>query len=477
MNLNHTALQQLPPVRLACALAAETGAAVYLVGGAVRDALTGAPYRGDCDFAVAGDAFAPVVSEFTRRIGGHAIPWDRDQTRVVYRDPIGTHVSVDFARCRAGDIATDLALRDFTVNALAIAAAQLAGPCPPDIIDPLDGRKDIAGMIVRMCSPRAFDDDPLRMLRAVRFARQLGFDIDAATLGHAADRHALIKTVSIERVKKELFTVFGLPNPGLSLRQLLDTGLLVDLLPQTAAWRGYRQCPPHQFTLLEHSLRAVGHLDSMLKHSAHPVSPYLSELLEEGVTRRSLLMFSAFMHDSGKPEALQDAGGRRTFHGHDQRGARLNRSVAERLGLGRRCRRMVEAVTANHMRLLHLSRLEAVTERAKLRFLRDCGDVAPEVIMLSLADMLATCSSPVYQPQIDAAAGLGDELLARAFAAAGAPAAEPLLNGADIMNSLSVPPGPQVGMMLKKLHDAEREGLVNSRQEALAWLEARKAIE
>lgn len=473
--MKQTALQQLAPVRLARELAEQTGASIYLVGGAVRDALSGAWYKGDCDFAVAGDAYGMIVAEFARRLRGHAIAWDLDQTRIVYREPIGTHVSVDFARCRAGDITGDLLLRDFTVNALAIDVAQMAGPARPEIIDPLGGRRDIADRLIRMCGPGAFDDDPLRMLRAIRLARQLGFAVEGETMARAAAKHELIGGVSTERKKKELFTIFGLPDPGLSMRQLLHTGLLEALLPEIATWHGYRQCPPHQFALLEHSLNTLDHLDSILKNSAGPAPPYLNESLEEAVTRRSLLFFAALMHDSGKPQAAHEADGRRCFHGHDREGARINRAAAQRLGLGRRCRRMVEAVTQNHMRLLHLSSQKMVTERAKVRFLRDCGDVAPEVILLSLADMLATCSSPVYQPQIDAAAALGRELLARALEPRDRPGAGPLLTGQDIMACLGIPPGPQVGRLISQMHQAERDGLINSRQEALVWLEARKA--
>ncbi len=238
MNLQK--LKDLVPVQLACQLARETGVPMYLVGGAVRDTLTGVFFGSDCDFAVAG-RFDEIVSAFTHRVRGHAIPWDFNQTRIVYRNAAGAQESVDFARFKAPDIDGDLRLRDFTINALALDLRKLCETGDTALIDPLGGRQDIQNKIVRMCSSRSFDDDPLRMLRAVRFARQLGYTIDFATFSLCAEKHGLITNVSIERIKKELFTILHLPCPALSLRQLMQMGFMGLFLPQLADWAGV--CP------------------------------------------------------------------------------------------------------------------------------------------------------------------------------------------------------------------------------------------
>ncbi len=464
-------LYQLYPVQVARDVAQKTGVPIYLVGGAVRDALSGASPV-DCDFAVAGK-LEEIVDLFTRRVRGHAIPWDESQTRVVYRERGGRHVSVDFAQYKAGTILEDLRLRDFTINAMAVDIAGMSDAAEPDIIDPLGSRDDLEKNLVRMCGPSCFDDDPLRMLRAIRFARQLGFEIDPATLELCTRRHERIGSVSVERIKKELFTIFGLPAPALSFRQLLHTGLLGYLVPETRGWDEFEQCLPHRYSLLEHSLRTIEQLEKMMSSSGM-IAEYFSEVLEEGVTRRSLLVLAGFLHDSGKPAAASYADGRRSFHGHDRAGAQINLNAAERLGLGRRCRRMVESITAHHMRLLELSLLDTVTERAKVRFLRDCGGVAAEVALLSLADMLATSSAPAYQAQVQAACELGEELLGRALLPAQGAEHGPLLTGADILAELDIAAGPRVGAILEALHAAERRGLINTREEALAWLKSQQ---
>ena len=250
--------------------------------------------------------------------------------------------------------------------------------------------------------------------------------------------------------------------------------MLSTLLPEISGWEDYPQCPPHQFNLLEHCLKTVEHLEGMLTRYARQIPAYLAEVLEEGVTRRSVLFFAAFLHDSGKPAAAHEVAGKRCFLGHDQKGALINRSAARRLGLGRRCRRMIERITENHMRLLQLSFLEKISERAKLRYLRDSEDVAVEVVLLSIADMLATSAAPAYRMQHQTACALGEELLANAFSPAAEQRDGNLLNGRDVVAELGIEAGPQVGEILAELHLGERQGLINNREEAIAWLKTRK---
>lgn len=478
MNLQK--LKDLTPVQIACQLARETGVPMYLVGGAVRDALTGVFSHGDCDFAVAG-RFDDIVGAFASRVKGHAIPWDFHQTRIVYRTAAGAYESVDFALCKTPDIDGDLRLRDFTINAMAFDLRRLCETGDPALIDPLGGRQDLQNKIVRMCSSRTFDDDPLRMLRAVRFARQLGYTIDFSTFSLCTEKHNLITGVSIERIKKELFTILHLACPALSLRQLMQMGFMGLFLPQLASWVGVEQCPPHEHNLLEHSMLTVERLTDILDGgaaldpaSARRVGQYLAEVLEEGVTRRALLVFATLLHDSGKPGAAQEADGKLHFHGHDQEGSRINKAIAERLGLGRRCRRIMELATANHMRLLQLSLLEQPTERAKLRFVRDCEDVAVEVLLLAIADMMATSSDQAYLLRLETARALAAELLEKILDAPCVQDKDLLLTGKDIMDELDVEEGPRVGKLLHELNLAERQGRINTREEAMAWLKARK---
>jgi poly(A) polymerase len=313
------------------------------------------------------------------------------------------------------------------------------------------------------------------MLRAVRFARQLGCTIEPATLSLCAEKHGLISRVSIERIKKELFTLLHLSEPALSLRQLLQTGIAGVLLPEFAGWAQVVQGPPHQHNLLEHSLQTVERLSEIIDGAAlmrpAQAAQYLSQELEEGVTRRALLVFASLLHDSGKPGAAQEADGKRHFHGHAQAGGRINRAIAKRLGLGRRCRRMVETLTAHHMRLLQLCLLDRPTERAKFRLLRDCDEVRLEVMLLAVADILATGSDAGPHAKVQA---LAAELLEKALEPSYRQKSAPLITGRDIMKLLGIDEGPQVGRLLQELHRAEQEGRINTLEDAEAWLKAQK---
>jgi tRNA nucleotidyltransferase/poly(A) polymerase len=232
----------------------------------------------------------------------------------VYRSDSGAYETVDFAKFKAPDIDGDLRLRDFTINALALDLRKLCETGDTALIDPLGGRQDIQNKIVRMCSSRSFDDDPLRMLRAIRFARQLGYTIDFQTFSLCSEKHELITKVSIERIKKELFTILHLPAPAVSLSQLMQMGFMGLFLPQLEDRAGVAQGPPHQHNLLAHSLLTVERLTGIVDAAAgiegipeRRMREYLGEVLEEGVTRRALLVFAALLHDSGKPGTAQEA--------------------------------------------------------------------------------------------------------------------------------------------------------------------------
>ena len=173
----------------------------YLVGGYVRDQLLGRPSH-DADFVVAGEALR-LARKVADRFGGHFFPLDkeRDTGRAILRDEEGEPFFVDFARLRGEDIVADLALRDFTIDAIAL---DLSDPVGPRLIDPYDGCDDLRAGLVRAVSEEAFRDDPLRTLRAVRLAAELGMAIEPHTEALLREAAPLISRVSAERVRDEL---------------------------------------------------------------------------------------------------------------------------------------------------------------------------------------------------------------------------------------------------------------------------------
>jgi tRNA nucleotidyltransferase/poly(A) polymerase len=238
------------------------GVRAYLVGGAVRDMLQGRELH-DLDFAVPEGAIdlARIVSD---RLGGAFVLLDeeRDAGRVVLRNARRGPVSIDFTRFRGawpvpgglpraktrgdGGIVEDLGARDFTINAMAFDVGEGE---PGQVIDPLGGQADLAAGIIRATSPRAIADDPLRALRAVRLAGELGFTLAPATVRLIRESAPLLNRVSAERLRDELCKILAQPSAAGQLRALDSLGLLEPTLPEVAGLRGigrsdaWRQLP------------------------------------------------------------------------------------------------------------------------------------------------------------------------------------------------------------------------------------------
>jgi poly(A) polymerase len=460
-------------------IARQLSTPIYLVGGALRDALLGFSSKKDLDFIIAG-CFDDIVSTFAGRVHGKVIPWDFGQTRVVFRQG-DEAVSVDFSSCKGTGILDDLEERDFTINAMAVDTAQLRPDGDAAIIDPLAGRHDLEQRTIRACSPRAFDQDPLRVVRAIRFAGELGFTIEQATRHLLQQKAGLISQVAVERTKREFFMILGQSRARSALQVLMETGVIHQLIPELQVFRGVKQGLPHEHDLLDHSLQTVSELEMLLDAAPEHVADYneqikdhLLEGIEEGVTRRSLLMLSGLLHDSGKLKTRQEAHTQITFYGHEQVGARTNQELAARLGLGRRAQKMIELVTGNHMRLLQLARLARITDRAKARALRDMEDTALETLVLAMADSRATSTSPAHAAETGRIDALAAELMSGFFSPDAGLQAQPRVTGQDVMDILGIDEGPQVGEMLREISELERTGDLASKDDALQWLRKKK---
>jgi len=467
-----------PIVQSVSRIAQDMRVPLYLVGGAVRDALLGIDRVNDLDFTLA-EGFDDLVAAFARSQRATVIPWDIDQQRIVFRHG-AERFTVDVSRMCSPDIISDLKLRDFTVNAMALALHE------PGIrvVDPLGGQADLAERSVRMCSHQVFEADPLRMLRAYRFARQLSCVIESRTLNAIRLNSALIVRSARERVKREFFMILDAPQQEASLRALNDAGLLAHLLPDITRMNGFRQSPPHEHTLLEHSLKTVGFLDEAMRITdaycgglSAQRDGYLTQSLEDGVSMMALLCFAALLHDIGKPGCAVEDGTRIRCYGHELSGSRMIRTMARGIGLGRKAQSIAAALVEHHMRILHLSQLEGVSERARVRFVRDCGPASPGVCLLAIADSLATGSGPEYLQFSRRVRDSAADLCVRFFASGELLESEPLLTGVDVMAVLQTGQGPHVGRILRQAVQLERDGTFHTREDALTWLRSQKSTD
>ncbi len=293
----------------------------------------------------------------------------------------------------------------------------------------------------------------------------------------------LLGRVAVERIKREIFTILGLPCAAQSLDDLIQTGALAEIVPEMKSFSSMEQGYPHRFNLLEHSLHTVrmfeqilGDKTGVLKNHHSRIKDYLGCEIEQGVSRKSLLVFAAFLHDTGKTVTGETKNGRNTFYAHDYHGGRINGIISQRLGLGRNSRNMIVKITENHMRILQLSLLENLTERAKIRFLMDMDGVALEVIILAAADVLSTGTDKRYLQTVDRVLAFCREMIDRIYNPDIKDKKLQLVTGDDIMQILKIPEGGQVGLLLRKVWDLERSGTLKTRADAIKWLKTGKGL-
>ncbi len=471
-------------------VAAERGVQVWPVGGIVRDILMGRA-RHDWDFTVDRDALG-LARAVADTLGGAFYPLDteRDTGRVVLRSG-GRRVEMDFAGLRGPDLEADLRGRDFTVNAMAVG---------PDgrLVDPIGGLADLQARRLRAVGPEAFDQDPLRMLRAVRLVAELDFRLDARTAQWIIGRADALSRASPERIRDELARLLAAPAVAYHLQLTDELGLMAQIVPETAPLKEQRQTHPHRFNVWWHTLMAVEAAENILRQLSggpllsdytdapaqawedvgaliRPFAPMLTahfrHRLAGGRTRRVLFLLTVLCHDVGKPLTVtEDEQGRLHFYGHEGVGARM---TAERMRALRFSRAETErAATAirAHLRPAQLADAPGgVSGRAAYRFFRATGDAGVDVVLLALADHLSIWG-PNLQPdrwarRLEAARALLDHFFVRGK---GATALSPLVTGSDLMRELGLDEGPQIGKLLEAIREAQAEGEVTTREEALS---------
>lgn len=402
------------------------GHQAYAVGGCVRDLVAGLIPK---DWDVATDATPAEV----RRIFSRTVPLGLRYGTVQVRD-FGEAVEVTTFRTESGyadrrhpgrvefvdSIDGDLARRDFTFNALALDARGT-------LIDPFGGVGDLEARVVRAVGDPAarFREDALRMLRAVRFAAQLGAGIEPGTLAAIKAEAPLIGEISRERIRDEMNRILVAAHPVRGLVLMEETGLLAAVLPEVAACVGVEQNRFHRYDVWRHSLQTVAHVRGDLT-----------------------LRLAALFHDVGKPSSLTVAeDGHRRFYGHDCAGAEIAGNALRRLRYDAETVSRVTVLVRHHMRLHHLV---GAGDAALRRLIREIGpEQVPLLVELAEADIAAKGldnGTPAAQQEVHA------RLLALSRDDTQPVGLNRLaVDGTDVMRELGVGPGPVVGRALERL--------------------------
>lgn len=443
----------------------------WIVGGAVRDAALGAEVR-DLDLAVAGDPRA-AARALADALGGHSFELSAEFGiwRVVAAAP---GWQVDVSPLREGSIEADLAARDFTIGAIAVP---LGGG---EVRDPYDGLGDLERRVLRAVGERSFSEEPLRLLRAPRFAAGLGLDLDPDTAELARDAAPRAAEPAGERQLAELRQLLGGPDPLRGLRLMDELGVTAVVLPEVARLHGVGQGPNHHLdvhdhtlAVLEHTLEIEADLGRFAGERAAEVEALLAEPLADEMSRGTALRFGALFHDIAKPETRQEREGFVGFRGHDALGAEMIEAIfAGRLHASRRLTRHLQALTLQHLRLGFLIPERPLPPRRVHDYLRATEPVAVDVTLLTVADRLsARGAGPLASPEmVSAHLDLAREMIAAAldWRRDGPPA--PLLRGDEIAAALDLEPGPELGEAVAELEAAQYAGEVSDRESALAHL-------
>lgn len=518
--MTHTLPDNLVAVlRELAAFCAARGVAAWLVGGAARDLALGlVPH--DLDVAVDASGLE-LARRFADAIDASFVVLkdERGAGRVVPRTPNGeSRLMLDLVQLQAATIEADLALRDFTINALALPLATFDQP--DTLIDPCGGLADLAARQLRPCSPQSLPNDPLRMLRAVRFGALLDMQITPeldTAIRHYAPR---ITQPAAERVRDELLKLLTTPHAAPWLHYLDDVRILTRIFPELEPARDCDQAG-HFLPVLAHSLETVTVLEWLLaglyldSESAHPsASPpprifasspphllvsspphlpassqpvsvqtypdlprtlayaaHLREHLAEppggSAPRVALFKLATLLHDNAKPQTKQHKpDGGISFYGHQDLGADVAHAIAQRLRLGRHEANYVARVVREHMRPGQLRSASGVTPRAIARFFRDTGPAGPDILLHGLADHMAS-RGPRIDP-LDWREHLAwtDALLETLW---GQPPErrQPLVTGHDLIQQLGIAPGKVVGNLLREIQEAQAAGEISTTDEAL----------
>jgi putative nucleotidyltransferase with HDIG domain len=419
--------------------AGDLGAQAWVVGGYVRDKLLERPHPNPDVVVERGDALK-LAERFAQLAGAEPpVTFERFGTAQV---TLPEHL-VEFVNARAESYAADsrkpdvrpasldedLRRRDFTINTLLM---DLDGK----VHDPLGGRKDLEAHILRTPTDplRTFADDPLRMLRAVRFAAELGFELapDLIPAMRQMKGRLAPPVISTERIEDELRRMLISQRPRLAL-ELLDAGELLEVvLPEVAACKGVPQSGYHTHDVFGHTLLTV-----------------------ERVPPDLVLRLAALFHDVGKPSTATPDG---AFTGHEIVGAEQARSALERLRFSQKEIDTIVKLVRLHLRPVYFS--SEWTDGAVRRLARDAGSALDRLIALARADIAAS-AYPAPEKLDELQARIDGVLSERPSRLA------PLVTGEDVMRVRGIPPGPEVGRIKKRIEELVIDGELPPAREAV----------
>ncbi|HDL18078.1 MAG TPA: HD domain-containing protein [Bacteroidetes bacterium] len=458
--MNEEFLQKFPEILFTLGkIADKQNVELYVVGGFVRDLLLQTGEKKDIDFSVIGDAVSFAKSLQSEIGARNVVVYERFGTAMTevegFKLEFVTAREESYSadsrkpKVKKADLISDLSRRDFTINTLTVG---LNEKNRGKLYDPFNGIRDIEKKMIRtpLDPEMTFNDDPLRILRAVRFAATLNFEIEMSTKEAIKKMASRLKIVSAERITDELLKILSGKKPSTGFLLLSELEVLPFVIPEMIPMKGVEQRNDfHHKDVFFHTLKVVDNVAA--------------------VSEKLPLRLTALFHDVAKPRTKRfDEKIGWTFHGHDEIGARMMEKIANRMRLSRHLKEYSQKLIRLHLRPIFLAG-EGVTDSAVRRLIVQAGEELDDLILLCRADI--TSGNP---ERVQKHLQNFDLVMARVQEVREKDALRKFqspVRGDEIMEICQLQPGPEVGRIKKAIEEAILDGVIkNEYDEALNYL-------
>ena len=438
----------------------------YLVGGSVRDALMGKSFI-DRDIAV-GNA-----EDFARKLAEkfNATFIELDPEYKIYRLVLEDKINyLDISEIQGKDILEDLARRDFTMNAIAINLSN------GELIDPFKGKLDIENKLICHINDVNFEDDPLRILRAFRFASTTGFEFSKETKDCINKYKHLLFMPARERINYELMKLFGGEKCSKVLLEMDKFGILEELFPYVNEMKNVPPNTHHHLDLFHHVVETVRNIEDLYSSATEDVRKHLDSIDFGGFSRINHLKIAGFLHDIGKYSTWTiEENGRHRFIKHDDVGAKMCVSFLRDMKFSKKQIEYVSNMIKNHIYPSNVIDAPELNEKIMMRYLRKMESNVIDNIILAKADRLSARGEAITEEIVEANLKGLDKLLS--FYLEKKETLKPLpklLDGIEIMEIKGIKQSPELGKIISDLKEAQISGDVLTKEEAIVFVKLYK---
>lgn len=440
---------------------------IYIVGGTVRDFLTGKESL-DRDIIVADEDARDFALKMQPLFDAAFVPLD--EVNRIYRLVLPDKINyIDITNPIEGSLHKDLMRRDLTINAVAVNVRTA------EVIDLCGGVTDIQNRTINYINEQNFEDDPLRLLRVYRFQSTLGFELTPETIHAVCKFVKLIHKPAVERIVHELILLFGGKYADKALLNMNKTWLLEELFPVV---RELKQVPPnthHHLDLFHHSIETVRQIQLIYDNSSDEVKEHMDKIDFGGATRLAHLKLAGFLHDIGKFStwSIEEETGRHRFIKHDDVGAKMSVPLLKKMNFSNKQIEYVSSMIRNHIYPSQVMAAPEINDKILMRYVRKMEDNSIDAIILAQADRLSARGEAITDEIVEKNISSLNQLLK--FYLSVRNTLEPLpilLDGNEVMQILNIKPSKKLGEIMNALHEAQLSGDITTKEQAVEFIKS-----